>query len=136
MNTSYIASANRANGLANLAVNLTTPALNNFKDKLEVLWIDHDLKHGLTALKREIKCVFDCGPKFVRVVRAEYLVEDGIVQFDKCLSRSAHCFIDRTNGNVLKTASWKTPVKNNPRGNIFEADPLRGVTAYGTVYLR
>ena len=69
-------------------------------------------------------------------VRAEYLVEDGIVQFEKCLSRSSHCFINRANGDVLKAASWKAPEKKNPRGNIFGADPLRGVTAYGTVYLR
>jgi hypothetical protein len=51
--------------------------------------------------------------------------------------RSAHCFIDLTNGDVLKAASWKAPEKKNPRGNLNDAHKgLRGMTPYGTVYLR
>ncbi len=32
--------------------------------------------------------------------------------------RSAYCFIEKANGNLLKTASWKAPAKG-ARGNIF-----------------
>ena len=31
---------------------------------------------------------------------------------------SAYCFIDRSNGDLLKTASWRGPAKG-ARGNIF-----------------
>jgi hypothetical protein len=44
---------------------------------------------------------------------------------------SAFCFIDKTNGNVLKPAGWKGPTHNFPRGNIF-TDKL-GVTEYGAI---
>lgn len=50
--------------------------------------------------------------------------------------RSAHCFIDRTNGDVLKTESWKKPAKH-ARGNIYDAS--NGVDAmgvYGARYLK
>ncbi len=50
----------------------------------------------------------DPGRRYVRIVRASSLAH----------SRSVHCFVDMTNGNVLKPASWKTPAKG-ARGNIF-----------------
>lgn len=31
---------------------------------------------------------------------------------------SVHCFIDKTNGDILKAASWKAPQKNGVRGNL------------------
>jgi hypothetical protein len=49
-------------------------------------------------------------------------------------SRSVYCFVDRTTGDVLKAASWKAPAKH-ARGNIFAADPLKGVGQYGAAYL-
>lgn len=33
--------------------------------------------------------------------------------------RSIHCFVDSTNGDILKAASWKSPAKG-PRGSIYE----------------
>lgn len=127
----------RATALASLAVNLTTPALQNFKDKLEKLCTVHQVENfPKAALLCDIKMEFECGPKFIRVIRTEYGVVDGVMNPAMRQSRSAHCFIDRTNGDILKAAGWKAPEKKNPRGNIFGADPLRGVTAYGTVYLR
>lgn len=45
-------------------------------------------------------------------------------------------FIDRTNGAVLKSASWKAPAKH-ARGNIFdESNGLKHMTHYGPAYLR
>jgi hypothetical protein len=50
--------------------------------------------------------------------------------------QSVFCFIDMTNGNVLKSAGWKTPAKG-ARGNIFdEHNGLARITAYGTEYNR
>ena len=48
------------------------------------------------------------GPRYIRIVSE-----------DKT-SRSSFCFIDKTNGNVLKAAGWKAPAKNFARGNIFD----------------
>ncbi len=49
--------------------------------------------------------------------------------------RSVYCFVDTTNGDILKAASWKAPAKH-ARGNIFAADPMQAVTVYGGKYLR
>ena len=47
---------------------------------------------------------------------------------------SAFCFVDMTNGDVLKCAGWKAPAKG-ARGNIFdEWNGLKRMTAYGVEY--
>lgn len=61
------------------------------------------------------------GKRYVRVVR-----HDGV-------GRSAHCFVDTTNGNVLKPAGWKGPAKG-ARGNIY-SEKL-GVGPHGALYAR
>ena len=49
---------------------------------------------------------------------------------------SAFAFIDRTNGDVLKEASWRAPAKH-ARGNLFSPDNgLTCVGPYGIAYLR
>lgn len=49
---------------------------------------------------------------------------------------SAWAFIDTTNGDILKPASWKAPAKH-ARGNIWDEHKGQGsVTYYGPVYLR
>lgn len=65
------------------------------------------------------------GSKYCRVVRKE-----GVS------SASSHCFIDLSNGNILKAAGWKAPEKRNPRGNIRGDWWMKAVTEYGAVYLR
>ncbi len=67
------------------------------------------------------------GRKFARVYKV-YKVGKGV-------GRSAYCFVDRSNGTILKTAGWKGPAKG-ARGNIYAADPLAGVGMYGAAYLR
>ena len=49
---------------------------------------------------------------------------------------SAHAFIDRINGDVLKPASWKTPAKG-ARGNIFDSsNGMSRMGHYGPEYNR
>lgn len=48
---------------------------------------------------------------------------------------SAFRFVDRTNGNILKAASWKAPAEH-ARGNVLRSDRMNSVTPYGVVYLR
>lgn len=65
------------------------------------------------------------GRKFIR-----------LVYVDGCgCGPSAYCFIDSTNGDILKSASWKAPAKH-ARGNIFDPNPLAAVTVYGAKYLK
>jgi hypothetical protein len=64
------------------------------------------------------------GHRYVRVVRTDYG------------SRSVHCFVDRTNGDVLKADGWKRPAKH-ARGNIFDQhNGLGSMGPYGPAYLR
>ena len=49
--------------------------------------------------------------------------------------RMVHSFIDRTNGDVLKAASWKAPAKH-ARGNINAGPSGYGVSQYGANYLK
>ena len=50
--------------------------------------------------------------------------------------RSVHAFVDKTNGDVLKPASWKAPAKH-ARGNIFDAKSgLGSMGPFGPAYLR
>jgi len=64
------------------------------------------------------------GKRFVKISRKE---EHG---------SSAFAFIDSTNGDILKPASWKAPAKH-ARGNVFDADfGLYRTTPYGPEYLK
>lgn len=66
--------------------------------------------------------VVERGQRYARLVRV-----DG--------QRSAHCFVDLTNGDVLKAASWKAPAKH-ARANLNDADGgASGLGPYGAVYL-
>lgn len=65
------------------------------------------------------------GRKYVRIVRTYNYA-----------GRSVHCFVDKTNGNVLKGASWKAPAKG-ARGNIYNEDKGLGrMGPYGPGYNR
>ena len=67
------------------------------------------------------------GRRYVRVMR--YRMPRGA-------GGSVHCFVDMTNGDVLKAASWKAPAKH-ARGNIFdEHHGLKNMNEYGPAYLR
>ena len=60
------------------------------------------------------------GRKYIKIIRG----------------RSVHCFVDKTNGDVLMAASYKSPAKH-PRGNLFdESNGLKYMGEYGPAYLR
>jgi|ERR1035437_166196 hypothetical protein len=61
------------------------------------------------------------GPKYFRIVA---------VHADQ---RSVYAFVERATGNVLKSATWKTPAKG-VRGNIFNENPTSCCGPYGAVY--
>lgn len=98
---------------------------------------------------------FEAGPRYIRVIRTEdngrcheYLPNNEACPLTKeqhtratghtyrVLSRSAHAFIDRDTGNILKPDGWKKPARG-VRGNIFKPDNgANALTPHGTVYHR
>ena len=66
------------------------------------------------------------GIKFVKIVSRE----------ERSTGGSVFCFVDRTNGDVLKAASWQKPAKH-ARGNIFdEYNGLSRIKWTGPEYLK
>ena len=63
----------------------------------------------------------DVGRKFIRIVQ----------QNARGGQRSSFCFIDRSNGDILKCAGWHAPAKG-ARGNI--SNGVKDLTPYGAVY--
>jgi hypothetical protein len=70
------------------------------------------------------------GPKYAKLVRTRP---------GEPIGHSVYCFIDMTNGDILKAAGWKTPAKG-ARGNIrvgTAANWFNGaLTANGAAYMR
>lgn len=65
------------------------------------------------------------GVRYIRIVSVD---GDGS-------SRYSYCFIDKSNGDVLKCEGWKKPAKH-ARGNIFSSENgLEGVGVHGAKYL-
>lgn len=63
--------------------------------------LNHDYFESVTA---------EYGSKFARIVMQT-----------KGPSRSVYCFVDLSNGDILKSAGWKTPAKGK-RGSIWNED--------------
>lgn len=60
-----------------------------------------------------------------------------IVKIDAGGYRSVHSFVDRTNGDILKAATWAAPAKH-ARGSVLAATTaarLSAVSPYGANYL-
>lgn len=72
-----------------------------------------------------VRCQFD--KKIKRYIR--------LVHSENGKDRSVYCFVDTTNGDLLK-GSWKAPVKNGVRGNIFDQDTYANFNHYGPNYLK
>ena len=75
------------------------------------------------------------GKKYAKVVTNNRHFVDGDRGIEYGQS-TVHTFVNMENGAILK-GSWKAPVKNGVRGNIF-ADDIGAscINEYGTVYLK
>jgi hypothetical protein len=87
-----------------------TAALNAYVEGANRL-LDEGINRTQPASLYKKKIGVQEGRVYVRLV----MMENDHVQ-------SAFGFIDKSNGNLLKSASWKTPAKNFARGNIFNPD--------------
>lgn len=89
-----------------------------------------DVAHGVNTIW-STRLQITGGGRYLKVVRESIHTPSKQVN-----SRSAHCFIDRTNGDVLKTASWSAPAKG-ARGNITDSNNgLARMNCYGAGYNR
>ena len=100
----------------------TDPAVLAFVERCQTVV---DAEYG-TGQFRQLLTVDPKGQRYLRIVTKRAGEEHG----------SVYCFIDTTNGDVLKSASWKAPAKG-ARGNILAEDGgLTRMTAYGAEYNR
>ena len=92
------------------------------------------LKHyqaNFTHLEAPSVGVDGNGKKYLRVSNFKFVADRG-----KWYPESVFFFVDLTNGNLLRPATYKAPELKNPRGNVFDKDILTKLTPYGVVYVR
>jgi len=99
-------------------------ALENFV-KLAQALVDNHMSSTFALNRRKVLTV-ESGRRYARIV----IQSEGDV-----LSRSAFCFVDMTNGDVLKPEGWKKPAKH-ARGSIFASNPVEGIGPYGALSLK
>lgn len=73
------------------------------------------------------------GKRYIRIVAETGMEHLSYKSGEVTFQRSAWGFIDMTNGDILKAATWKAPAKH-ARGNIYNAEYT--LTPYGPPYLR
>lgn len=101
-------------------------AIDNFLVYVNKLNDEHIESHKFEHLKEANAHITksDPGRKFMRLVH----MENG-------KARSVYCFVNMENGDLLK-GSWKAPVKNGVRGNVFDETTYTNFDHYGPKYLR
>jgi hypothetical protein len=64
------------------------------------------------------------GRKYAKVIKLSrhYVAQTSDKVIETRSGGSVHTFVDMTNGNILKSASWAAPAPNGVRGNIFSDD--------------
>jgi hypothetical protein len=106
----------------NIIVNADTPQFVSWLAGVEKISVDHATTHYPNLPKPTFEASF--GTRYVRVFRSS------------SSSHSVHAFVDRTNGDVLKPATFRAPAKH-ARGNLFDSqNGLGSMGEYGPAYLR
>ena len=76
------------------------------------------------------------GSRYAKVIKKDRHYVDGPGSEVTIRVGSVHSFVDLGNGDILK-GSWKAPVKNGVRGNIFAEDiGADRVNEHGPAYLK
>ena len=89
---------------------------------------DHFAKAYSSLIPNELRT--SNGRRYVKIISVRKITTDGSDG-----QRSVWAFIDKTNGDVLKPASWAAPAKH-ARGNIYNSDNgLGNVSWTGPAYL-
>ena len=102
---------------------ITDQQLADFFFFFDALRAEYFAANGLSvSAGMEEPVTFQRGPKYARIV-----LTNGP-------SRSVHCFVNLSNGDILKAAGWKAPYKGGARGNI--ANGAADVSPHGAAYAR
>jgi hypothetical protein len=97
------------------------------KERLE--WYKDALQKLVTAYRK--KNFRALSPEVV-----DYTVGRKYARFFTRGSQSmCHSFVDLSNGNLLRPDGWKRPTLKNPRGSLFDKDPMARVNAYSVDYI-
>ena len=98
--------------------------LAKLKQGIDIIMSNHKMK--FTHLQeRNARIEYSVGKRYIKMI---YM--DG-----GSYSRRVHGFIDRTNGDVLGSASWSAPAKSGARGSIWADDyGLNAMNEYGVNY--
>lgn len=103
-----------------------TTSFNSFLEYCQNMINKHMIEEFPTLIVPQL--VPQEGKRFIKIV--------SITKADnRLVSRSAWGFVDKTNGDILKPASWNTPAKH-ARGNIYDPNSWKTVTSYGPAYIR
>jgi len=98
-----------------------TEQIETFRAALEKMLVQHHAERFAVLPPPSVE--ISIGKRFARIIK-----KDGS-------NVSAYGFIDLSNGDLLKAASWKAPAMH-ARGNIFNQDMLSGCGPYGMAYLK
>jgi hypothetical protein len=102
---------------------VTDQLVNEFVERCQAI-VDKHRQDNFPTLDRQV-LVVDKGRRYYKVISTEGDVH-----------RSCWAFVDSTNGDVLKPASWRAPAKH-ARGNIFdENEGMGSIGPYGPAYLK
>lgn len=90
--------------------------------------VAYNEKHGY-QIEKEKDVIYEEGSRYFKVLYRTQWKGEGEIK------SHIHCFVDKTNGGILKAATYKAPAKGY-RGNIFNENCLKGVNEYGANYRR
>lgn len=108
-------------------------ALDRFMVGAQKIIDDHNTEHYPNSPHRSVIAPDSGARKYLRIVDTLHVKATNEPLEDR---RSAWCFIDLGNGDVLKTDGWKKPARH-ARGNIFdEHNGLKYIESTGPMYLR
>ena len=84
---------------------------------------DYFTRNGFTHSPSD-KVEVKLGRKYAKVIKLQrnYVAQTSDKVIETRSGGSVHTFVDMTNGNILKSASWAAPAPNGVRGNIFDKD--------------
>ena len=105
----------------------------------KIVWFCEQVTKGISADWKINNFTHNIAPKLLVESEGRKFVKLGVFRKNKTdtfVCDSVYCFIDKSNGNVLKAATFKAPAPNGVRGNLFDADILNKVDTHGVCYVR
>ena len=98
--------------------------LAKFKQGVDIILGEH-IQRFNHLKKNNARIEYSTGKRYIKMIYAD----------DGSYSRRVHGFIDRTNGDILGSASYNAPAKSGARGSLWEDDyGLNAVGEYGVHY--